>query len=167
MNDPLYQQLRELSWRRERSDAEEAQVQAFLAAHPEAQAGWEGEVGLNRLLNQLPDVPVASNFTARVLQAVEREAGQQDQVGKVRWKLWWRAVGWLPKTAVAAISLSVILFGYHQHQVAARKQMAKSLPPVSNIISFTSLEIWEHFDDINRLSQTPPQADRELLALRY
>ncbi|MBI3851951.1 MAG: hypothetical protein HY298_16970 [Verrucomicrobia bacterium] len=167
MNDPLYHQLRELSWRRKLTDAEEAQIRAFLAAHPEAQTDWEREVGLNRLLEHLPDVPVASNFTARVLQAVEREAGQQARAAKFMRKLWWPAVGWLPRAAVVAVVLCIGVFGYHHHRVTVRKQMAKSLAPVSNIISFTSLEIWEHFDDINRLSQTPPQADRELLALRY
>ena len=46
---------------------------AHLAAHPEAQADWEAEAGLNDALGRLPDVAVSSNFTARVLQAVERE----------------------------------------------------------------------------------------------
>jgi anti-sigma factor RsiW len=165
MNDPLYHQLRELSWRRKLTDAEEAQLRAFLAAHPEAQTEWEGDAGLNQLLEQLPNVPVASNFTARVLQAVEREAAGQSQARKTRRKLWWPSLGWLPKAALAAAVLSVGVLGYHYHRVTQRTHMAQSLPKVSSVISLSSLEVWEHFEDINRLSLTSPPPDRELLAL--
>ena len=40
-SDPIYDQLRELSWRRKLTGAEEARLRAWLAAHPEAQADWE------------------------------------------------------------------------------------------------------------------------------
>ena len=165
MNDPLYIQLRELSWRRKLTDAEEAQLRAILAAHPEAQADWEREAGLNQLLEQLPDVPVASNFTHRVLQAVEREAGGQSRAPTARRRLCWPSFGWLPKAAVAAAVLCVGLLGYHHHRVTLRAQIAQSLPRVSSVISLSSPEVWENFDAINRLSRTPPAADRELLAL--
>jgi anti-sigma factor RsiW len=165
MNDPLYHQLREIGWRRKLTDAEEAQLRAFLAAHPEAQTESEREAGLNRLLEQLPDVPVASNFTTRVLQAVEREAGEQSQMGKPWWKLWWPTLGLLPKAAVAAVALCVVLLGYHHHRVNVRAQIAQSLPKVSSVISLSSPDVWENFNAINQLSRTPPQPDRELLAL--
>ncbi len=76
-NDPTYNRLRELSWRRKLTGAEEAELRAWLAAHPDAQADWEAEAGLNAALGRLPDAPVPSNFTARVLQAVEREAAAE------------------------------------------------------------------------------------------
>jgi hypothetical protein len=165
MNNSLYHQLREASWRRKLTDAEEAQLRAFLAAHPAAQTDWESETGLNQLLAQLSDVPVASNFTARVLQAVEREAGEQARARKTRRKMWWPTLGWLPKAAVAAIALCVVLLSYHHHRVTVRTQIAQSLPKVSSVISLSSPEVWENFDAINQLSRTPPPADRELLAL--
>ena len=59
-NDPLYHRLRELSWRRKLTDSEEAELRAWLAAHPEAQAGWEVEAELNQALGRLPDAPVSS-----------------------------------------------------------------------------------------------------------
>jgi len=49
-------------------------LREWLAAHPEAQESLDLETGLTEALRKVPDVPVASNFTARVLQAVEREA---------------------------------------------------------------------------------------------
>ena len=166
MNDPLYHQLRELSWRRKLTDAEEAQLRALLAAHPEAQTEWQADVSLNQVLERLPDVPLASNFTSRVLQAVERAAGDQSQKkGKAWGKLWWPSLGWLPKAAVAAMVLCAVLLGHHHHRVNVRTQIAQSLPKVSSVISLSSPEVWENFSVINQLSHTPPQPDRELLAL--
>ena len=163
MNDPLYHQLCELSWRRKLTNAEEGQLRALLAAHPEAQTLWEAEAGLNQLLDQFPDVPVASNFTARILQAVQLEtAGRARAAAR---KSWWPSFGWLPKASVAAVVLCLGLLGYHYQRVTRRAQMAASLPKVSTVISLNSPEVWEHFDAINRLSNTPPQPDRELLAL--
>src|SRR5271165_916325 len=101
MNDPLDQRFRELSWRREPAEAEAAELRAWLAAHPEAAAEWEAERQLNELLQQLPEAPpVASNFTARVLQAVKRETSAARPAAH-GWRSWhpWR--GWLPRTAVA------------------------------------------------------------------
>src|SRR5947207_1198597 len=76
-NDPRYHHLRELSWRRQLTGAEEAELRAWLAAQPEAQAGWEAEAELNEALGRLADAPVSTNFTTRVLQAVELEAAAQ------------------------------------------------------------------------------------------
>src|SRR5436190_847578 len=78
--DPVYKRLRELSWRRPLTESEQAELRAWLAAHPEAQAGWEVEKQLSAMLQQLSGAPVPSNFTARVLQAVGQEtaaAGRQ------------------------------------------------------------------------------------------
>jgi hypothetical protein len=166
MNDPLYHQLCELSWRHKLTDAQEARLRFFLAAHPDAQADWEGEKGLNQLLEKLSDVPISSNFTNRVLRALEGEtAGQSWAHTPWRRFLCWHAFGWLPKTAVATVLLCAALLGYQHHRVARRAQIAQSLPRVSSVISLSSPEVWENFNTINQLSRTPPQPDRELLAL--
>src|ERR1051326_7493813 len=73
MNEAEYNHLREESWRRALTSAEEARLQSHLAAHPDAQAEWEAEKGLTQFLADLPDAPVASNFTSLVLQAVDGE----------------------------------------------------------------------------------------------
>ena len=165
MNDPLPNQLRDLSWRRKLTEAEEAQWRTILAAHPEFQADWEQDTGLSQLLEQLPNVPVASNFTSRVLRAVEREAMGRSPMTTV-WSRWrWSSWGWLPKAVVAAFAVSIGLLGYHQYRVALRAQIAQSLPKVSSVVSLSSPEVWENFHAINQLNRTPPQADRELLAL--
>ena len=74
MNESEYQALIEASWRRSLTDDEQARLDSWLRVHPEMHNEWEEESALNRMLEELPEAPVASNFTARVLQAVQREA---------------------------------------------------------------------------------------------
>src|SRR5262245_543785 len=105
MNDPL--KLQEAGWRRKLTPAEEAELQAWLAKHPEAQADWKAEVGLNEGLRGLPDAPMPSNFTARVLQAVEREEAAAGRPA-LTWKSTWNWL--LPKAAFVAAVFGVALF---------------------------------------------------------
>ena len=123
-NDPIYNRLRELSWRRKLTAAEAAELQAWLAAHPEARADWEAEAGLNEALGRLPDAPVPSNFTARVLQAVEREAAAELRRRRT-WQVWlrWR---WLPKAAVAAVVLGAGLVSYQQVKPPGARNMPRA-----------------------------------------
>src|SRR5262245_66668141 len=79
MSDSLYKELLEASWRRKLTPEEETRLQHYLAAHPEAQAEWEDEMALSFHLRQLPDAPLSSNFTARVLEAVELEQRRQER----------------------------------------------------------------------------------------
>src|ERR1041384_4324215 len=107
-NDPNFQRLLELSWKRKLTGAEQAQLQAWLAAHPEAQADWDAEASLNEALRRLQDSPVPSNFTARVLQAIELD----ERTNTVRSPVFSRPLviawspafrRWLPRVAVACI----------------------------------------------------------------
>ena len=103
-NDPQATRFRELSWGRKLSPSEAEQVRAWLAAHPEAQEDWDAENGLSEALDRLPNVPVASNFTARVLQSVEREGGAVKRSAHNDWRmaLWW--MKWLPRAAAAVLA---------------------------------------------------------------
>ncbi len=159
-HDPLYTRMRELSWRRKLTEAEEQELRAWLVEHADAQADWEAEAGLNQALDRLPNVPVASNFTARVMQAVEREAAQELPPAAA-WR-WWRR--WLPRVAFLSVILGSGLLVYHQVQTARRVEYAKSLATVSDVSSMPSPKILEDFDAI-RAYKTAPRADKELLAL--
>src|SRR5438067_2362092 len=102
-NDPGFRKWREISWRRKLTPAEEAELRAWLAVHPEARAEWEAEIALtNTLVRSLPDVPVASNFTARVLQAVDRETAAREP-RLPGWQPWKR---WLPRVALGALAVA-------------------------------------------------------------
>src|SRR5438132_499646 len=98
MNDPLHHTWRQLSWRRKLTPAEEAELRRWLEANPSAQADWESEAALTDTLGRLPDVPVASNFTARVLQAVEREDSTARNPSQSP-SSWWRRFRWAPRAA--------------------------------------------------------------------
>jgi anti-sigma factor RsiW len=159
-NDAVYQRLREATWRRPLTAAEQAELRAWLATHPEAQTEWEAESGLNATLGRLLDVPVPSNFTARVMQAVELEAAAEARQPVPRWRAWRRR--WLPRLAIAAVG--VALLTYYQVRAARRAEFARSVAAISSVSSLPSPEILQDFDAIYMLNQTPP-ADEELLNL--
>jgi hypothetical protein len=162
-HDPTYSRLREVSWRRKLSIAEEAELRNWLAAHPEAQADWQAEAWLNAGLSRLPDAPVPSNFAARVLQAVEREAVAELRRPEGKW-LTWLWLRWLPKAAFAAIIVGVGLLSFHQVQAAHRKKLVESVAAVSAVSSLPGSDILRDFDAIRALNPTPAP-DEQLLAV--
>src|SRR5947207_11770509 len=136
IQDPGYQHLRELSWRRKLTSAEEAELRAWLMAHPEAEPEWEIEAALNEALAQLPAPTGASNFTARVLEAVRLEEATATRSGRRGSWSWLR--GWLPRTATAIVLLTGSLIFYHHHQQVVRREaearrMAKSVLAVAAV----------------------------------
>ncbi len=164
-DDSAYNRLRELNWRRRLTDDEAAELQSYLAAHPEAKEEWESETELTHLLEHLPDAPpVASNFTARVLQAVEREAATQPRA--MGWPAWLRRVRrWLPKVAMACLTIGLGVFAYEQHQLKTRTVMARNVAELTEMVSASNPELLEDFEPIRRLSDPEPKPDVELLAL--
>lgn len=164
MNDSAHDRLRELLWRRRLTEAEESELQALLQAHPEAREDLECEVELNRLLEQLPQAPaVASNFTALVLQAVERENAATGQASRRSgWGIFQR---WLTRAAVASLAMVIGLFAYERHEQNVRATMARQLAEFTEIVSASNPEVLQDFEPIRRLSDPEPKADTELLAL--
>ena len=161
MNDPICHRLRELMWRRKLTAAEEAELRAWLETHPAARKDWEAEAGLAAALERLPDAAVPNNFTARVLQAVEREAAaaRRRTGGGL-----WRRLGWLPRAAVAAGGLGGGVIACHQMQSVERKKLAESVIAVADIPSLPSPDILQDFDAI-RASYPAAAPDEQLLAL--
>jgi anti-sigma factor RsiW len=160
MNDPLYQRLRESGWRGGLTQTEEAELRAWLAAHPDLAADWETESGLNRMLERMPDAPVPSNFTANVLKAIERETMPRSQ--SRRWSWNWQFL--LPRAAAAAVVVCLGVFSYEQRVSVQRAELARSVAAISNVAALSNPEVLQDFEAIRRLGQTPP-ADEELLAL--
>lgn len=158
-NASLHPRLRETGWRRELTVAETAELRAWLAAHPEARPDWELDEQLTRALRGLRDAPLASNFTARVLQAVESE---RPAPGHAWWRSGWQPARWAPRLALVAVALAVGLFTYHQYEVAARQALGQKLAAFGAVKSVPSPEVLQDFDAIRRLGQTPP-ADVALL----
>src|SRR5438552_16591751 len=164
IDDPSYQSLRELSWRRKLTSAEEAELRTRLLAHPEAEAEWEAKAALNEALNQLPAPALASNFTAGVLETVRFEEAAAARRLTSRRGAWWWLRGWWPKTALAMLLLGGVLFTYQrERQLVQRKQIAKSVLTVAGVPSLPGPEVLENFNAVYSLNRTPP--DEDLLAV--
>ena len=116
---------------------------------------------LRELLSRLPDAPVPSNFTARVMQAIDLD---ELPVGRGRrWSWNWHAL--LPRAAVAAMVVVAGGLALHQHEIYNRRMaLAQSVALVANAQPLPSLEALDNFDAIQRMGQ-PAHADEELLAL--
>ena len=153
-------QLRESGWRRKLTEAEQAELHAYLAAHPDARADWEMESALNTALTRLPDANVPSNFTARVLQAVEHEEARP-RAWSWRWN--WHTL--VPRIAFAAVVITFTGLAFQHHEIYRQRiALAKNVALVTRGQPMPSPEALENFDAIRRMSQ-PQHADDELLAL--
>lgn len=121
------------------------------------------EVALSQALAEMPPVPVSSNFTHRVMEAVER----QPVATKAPWCLWLRRC-W-PRLAVpaAAAAAVAIYLSVNQHQASVqRAQWAASVHAVATLAAAPAtaaegldLDVWENFDVILRMGSLSPDTD--------
>jgi len=136
-------------------------LRSQLAADPAARADWETETALNAALDRLPAVSVSSNFTARVMQAVEREDARPRAASWWNWN--WHVL--VPRVAVATAAVVVGLLALHQHAVRSQRiALVKSVALATGGQAVPSAEALENFDAIRRMSR-PQHADDELLDL--
>jgi anti-sigma factor RsiW len=141
----------EALWRRKLSGVE----REALRTQPEL----ELEARLTAALARIPDAPVPSNFTARVLAEVER-AEMQPARPQI-WALNWRAL-W-PRVAVVAAVLIFAGVSLQRHETRTqRTALAKNLA-LAVCAPSPGVDALENLDAIQRLSQ-PARADGELLA---
>jgi anti-sigma factor RsiW len=176
-NDPTFQRLLEISWRRKLTDAEAAELQTWLVDHPTAEHEWQSESGLNDLLEVLPETPVPSNFTSRVLAEVRREAPSGAVRQRKPWSIWdWR-FSWLPRAGFAALVLAAGAVAYRQHEASSTQQaklqqqaeLARQQSMLRELarVSMPSPQILTNYDAIRlmTLANTAPSADVQLLTL--
>jgi anti-sigma factor RsiW len=158
-NDPFYTRLLEISWRRKLTAVEQAELASWLQAHPESKPDWDAEAILTDQFNRLSEPELSSNFTARVLEQIERPEKQTVR-GRSRWK------SWLLRLAPPIAATAVVLATLHHQQVATehRKQLLESVVLVSDIKSLPSVEILKNFDAIRELNSAPGP-DEQLISL--
>ena len=155
-SEPFQNPLRELVWRRKLTDAE----RAGLAAQSEVQADLEIESRLSEALARLPDAPMPSNFTARVLQAVALESAARPRA--TSWSWIWRIL--VPRVAVAAVVITFAGLEIHRHELNAhRAALARNVVLVAEAQPLPGVDALKNFNAIQRMSQ--PRADDELLVL--
>ena len=146
---------RETLWRRSLTDAE----RAALGAQPDL----ELETRLTESLAKIPDAPVASNFTARVMSAIEREESRHAgrRFSPFHWN--WRV--FLPRAVATAAIVVFAGLSWQRYEVSSQRSLlAKNVAQVAAKQPFPSVEVLKNFDAIQRLSQ-PVDADKDLLAL--
>ena len=162
MNEAEYQDLREAGWRRKLTPAEEARLQAWLVLHPDQQRDWDAEAGLNQLLGHLRDAPVASNFTARVLQELARESVPESVPVFRRGSLGEWLSRWFQRPAAGLAWAAVLMIagwaGYHQFSKPSGQAQAQDLAVLFKTVG-QEPALFEDFDAIHKL----PQADDEEL----
>lgn len=152
--EPIQDPLRELIWRRKLTEAERTE----LRAQPAKQSDLEFESRLTEALGRLPDTPVPSNFTALVLQAVEREARRPRPT---MWQWGWRVL--VPRLAVGVAVIGIAGLTYQRYEFNQRAQLARNVALLAGTQPLPSIEALKNFNAIQRMSQ--PRADEELLAL--
>ena len=159
MSDVRKEEIVRLSMRRELTPDEESRLELFFAANPEARAEWEEERALGRALQSLPDAPVSSNFTSRVMQEVER-----DDARAVRRQgtTWWRAL--FPKLGWATAALLMGALGL-QHLSVQQQRMVDELASISGEMKLSpGPEVLQDFEVIERLRRATTPSDDDLLA---
>jgi hypothetical protein len=115
---------------------------------------------LRGLLSRLPDAPVASNFTARVMQAVSLEESRHAR----KWNFIFNWRVFLPRVTVAMAAILFAGLTLEHYEVGARRaQVAQSVALVAGA-PMPDVDALKNFDAIRRMSQ-PAHADEELLAL--
>lgn len=114
---------------------------------------------LDAVLRRLPDAPVPSNFTARVLDAVDRE----DKIA-ARPAFGWNWRAWFPRFAVAAaVLLFVGIVWQRQLADAERTMLVRQVAMVAVHQPAPGLEALQNLEAIQGMSQSA-RADGELLA---
>jgi len=114
---------------------------------------------LRGLLSRLPGPIPASNFTARVLQAIELEELRRSRSRFFSWRIL------VPRAAFGAFVVLAAAWGVHEHTLSIqRRALARNVFEIVQTRPVPSVDALNNFDVIQRMSQ-PVRADDELLAL--
>ncbi len=129
MNQSEFDNLLQTAYERDLTDGELAKLERWLAANPTDQAEWEA---LDHLLATLPDTPVATNFTARVLDEVRCAETAHPALGQA----WWQrllAPQFRPVQIAAAATLAMVIggVGYQSHLNQSRAEMAAAVASIA------------------------------------
>jgi anti-sigma factor RsiW len=155
------QELLAQALRKNLSAAEKVRWEECLREDPGLRENFAEESALQNALESLPDAPLSSNFTARVLGAALREAREQAPW----WKLKWTWIRLAPGVAVALL-LAAGLVGYRNHVVKNAEMVAKvrSFSEVAAAMAASETppeEVFQNFEAIQRLS-FPVDGDLDL-----
>lgn len=158
MNPPELDQLIDLARRRMLSAEEQVRLDQLLAAAPGAWPERDEELALSRLLAGLPDAPLASNFSARVMQAIDLADARAARDAVDTGPNWWPR-RWFGRLAWATAAVAVSGFSWLQYQNWQRAETARSLQVITEVASVPSVEALKDFDVIQSFASVPPAMD--------
>jgi anti-sigma factor RsiW len=156
------QELAELAWRGSLTPGEQARLRQYLAAHPHARPQWECEAALTRSLNRLPPAPVSSNFTAVVLQAIQRAPARPAWRRRLDPASWLPA-GWRARVALGATMVCLSLLTIRESQAIQRQRMARDLASVGSLAALQPVDWLQNFQTIENLNRVQVAPDDALL----
>jgi len=156
------QELTELAWRQRLTPGEQARLLQHFAAHPQARSEWECEAALTRALNRLPPAPVSSNFTALVIQAVQRAPARP------AWRRHldpasWLPAGWRTRVALGATMVCLSFLTVLECQAIQRQRMARDLASVGSLAGLQPVDCLQNFQTIANLNRVQVAPDDALL----
>lgn len=165
MKNPDGNEVNELitkALRGELTQAERAELDRRMELNPGLREAYGKEVGLEHLLERLPNSPVPSNFTSLVLRAVRKEDRVQPTAQKFPWVRFRIA---RLATGLAVVTVAGIL-SIHQYQKAEEQEMVRSVASFTEVAAAMSPEqrpglVFQDFEAIERLT-VPTEADLDL-----
>jgi anti-sigma factor RsiW len=167
MNNPDRTDINDLitrALRNELTAAERAELDRQLQLDASLRERYDLEAALDRFLDHLPDAPLASNFTSRVLQAVELDKRQSARPERAKTP-WFRLRLARLATGLAVVTAAGVLT-IHQYRKAEQQEMARSVASFTDVAAAMSPEqrpglVFQDFDAIERLT-VPTEADLDL-----
>ncbi len=157
MNQSEFEILLQTASKRDLTGAELDKLQSWLAANPVEQAEWEA---LDRLLAAQPDVPVATNFTCRVLDEISRTEAAAPAIDQAWWqKLLSPQLRPIQIAAAATLAMVVGGIGYQSHRNQSRAEIAAAVASIAEVAPGFLAD----FEAIEAITQADP-IDEELWA---
>lgn len=135
-------------------------VEQLLEADPAAWPDWKEDMALTQLLDGIPDAPVATNFTSRVMQAVALEDSRTKPRG-IPLTLYWLTHSWFARLGIVTSVAIAAVLGWQQNQKWERAALAESMVTISEVAAVPSVEILKDFEVIQSLGAVPPAAEVE------
>jgi hypothetical protein len=137
-----------------------SQLRARLAHSPQERARLEQELALNGLLQDLPAVPLSSNFSTRVMGEISRLEAAQAR----RRTDWGTPFRWIFRPAMGTAVAALALTGWWQFRLHERSTLAQNVQAVSRAAAVPGVEVFEDFEAIQLLRTSSQPGDVELIA---
>lgn len=159
------EQLLDTAARRRLTASERAEWETWLGENASDRTSWEEEMRLNRVLGTLIKIPISSNFTSRVLAALDRELREEER-SRAQWRRWlpWLRWRWQWALGSVAVLLLAVVTIQHGQSLQERKDVVRSAEMLAEAGHLPSLEMLQDFDAIYALPGGPLPLVTELAA---